>query len=69
MTRAGFNLACIKKGSAPSGEVIEDDYLKEICSRGAMALILVKCSYIGQSTADPFPVSLGYFQTRLTGHI
>ena len=42
---AGFNLTCIKNnGSAPSMEVIQDDYIKVYTPLGATALILVNFS-------------------------
>ena len=41
---AGFNLACIKKGSAPSMEIIRDDYMKVYTPMEATALILVDFS-------------------------
>ena len=37
----GLNLACVlvnNKGSAPCVEVIQDDYMKEICSPGSYVL-------------------------------
>ena len=45
-------------------EIIGDDYMKVFTPLGAKALILVDFSYIGRSTADPFPRPLGNFWTN-----
>ena len=45
-------------------EVILDEYMKVYTPLGATALILVDFSYIGRSTADPSPASLGDIMTN-----
>ena len=50
-------------------EEMQDNYVKVYTPLGATALIVVDCSQIGQSTADPSPASLKEVVKELTENI